>query len=49
MKCPYCGRQTRHMPNHLVKYNECWIKHKDKLMLQILELKRRSADEKRNI
>jgi 4-hydroxy-3-methylbut-2-en-1-yl diphosphate synthase IspG/GcpE len=49
MKCPYCGRQTRDTLNHLVKYQKCWEKHKDRLMLQILEIKRRTEDEKRNI
>lgn len=31
MKCPYCGKIVRDMPNHLLKNEACHEKHADKL------------------
>lgn len=31
MKCPYCNKAVRDMPNHLEKNKQCYEKHKIKL------------------
>jgi len=35
MKCPYCFRVTRDMPNHLKKYPDCHKKHAEKLRTEL--------------
>jgi uncharacterized C2H2 Zn-finger protein len=46
MKCPYCGKLTRDMVDHLHKNNACSEKHRASLKKTIREIfKRREMDD----
>ena len=37
MKCPYCHKQTKDMPNHLGANPKCHEKHSESLKIQLTD------------